>query len=112
MGETMQRLKRTTRRSASAFALVALLLLALAPPAEACPRGPTLPELVLVAPIALALFPVALGTSAAIGVVSLTSGGVAFLATLPVRLHDEERANELTTRAFRAPLTALEKLSD
>lgn len=106
----MQLLRRPTRRSTSA-AVLAALLLAPSAPAEACPSGPTLPELILVAPIALAFLPVALGTSAALGAVSLTSGGVAFLVTLPVRIHDEARADEITVRALRAPFTALQQLS-
>lgn len=103
--------RRPMRSSGIAITLAALLFLH-APGAQACPDGPTLPELVLVTPIALAALPVGLAASAVFGATCVTLGGGAFLATLPIRVRDPERANQLTEAAFRAPLTALEELVD
>jgi len=91
-------------------AALALSITLASPPARACPDGPGLPEVLIVLPVALALFPVSLAASGAFGAVMLTSGMGGFVATLPLRVRDPARANQLTQRAFRAPLTALERL--
>ena len=91
----------TSKRTRHAILGAAACLLIAPHPARAC--GDLGPAVWLFPPALLVAAPVVVGGVAGGAAVGSVLGAGAFVGTLPMRVYDNERANEITRDAFMAP---------